>query len=71
MSASDVVMPRLSGIEVARRNAPAESVDQVVYRVDRERKTVAQLEDSSPGISKLPARDASGAFMLSPEDLPD
>jgi ATP-dependent RNA helicase RhlE len=34
--------PRL--IEVARRNSPAEKVDQVVYRVDRDRKTALLAE---------------------------
>ncbi len=34
--------PRL--IEVARRNSPAEKVDQIVYRVDRDRKTALLAE---------------------------
>ena len=45
--------------------------NELQRQLDRERKTVAQLERTNPGISKLPTRDESGAFVLTEEDLPD
>ena len=45
--------------------------NELQRQLDRERKTVTQLEKSNPGISKLPARDESGAFVLTKKDLPE
>jgi len=42
----------------------------LIAKVDRQRQTLESLEKSHPGISKLPGRDASGAYVLTPDDLP-
>lgn len=44
--------------------------NELLTQLDHQRDTIASLEDQHPGISKLPERDASGAFVLSKEDLP-
>ncbi len=41
---ADRLLNRPRRIEVARRNSPAEKVDQIVYRVDRDRKTALLAE---------------------------
>ena len=41
---ADQLLNRPRRIEVARRNSPAEKVDQIVYRVDRDRKTALLAE---------------------------
>ena len=41
---ADRLLDRPRRIEVARRNSPAEKVDQIVYRVDRDRKTALLAE---------------------------
>jgi DNA-binding NtrC family response regulator len=45
--------------------------NELQRQLDRERHTIAQLEKSNPGISKLPAKDESGAFVLTKKDLPE
>lgn len=44
--------------------------DHLLHEVSRHRRTIEALEKSHPGISKLPKRDAGGAFVLTPKDLP-
>jgi len=44
--------------------------DRLLVDLERHRQTLAVLERDHPGISKLPQRDESGAFVLSDRDLP-
>jgi DNA-binding NtrC family response regulator len=43
---------------------------RLIAEVDRHRETLESLEAHHPGISKLPDRDHSGAFVLTQKDLP-
>ena len=43
---------------------------QLLTQLDRQRQTIRNLESRHPGISKLPEKDESGAFVLRDEDLP-
>jgi len=42
----------------------------LLKELDRQRQTIQKLETRHPGISKLPQRDESGAFVLTDADLP-
>ena len=42
----------------------------LLAEVDRQKETLDQLEADHPGISKLPARDSGGAYVLDRGDLP-
>jgi len=45
--------------------------DRLLHEVGQQRLTLESLEASHPGITHLPARDNSGAFVLSKRDLPE
>lgn len=42
----------------------------LLREVREQRSTIEELEKSTPGISKLPKRDESGAYVLTEDDLP-
>jgi len=44
--------------------------NRLLHEVGQQRQTLEGLEASHPGITRLPARDNSGAFVLSESDLP-
>lgn len=44
--------------------------DRLLVDLERHRQTLAHLERQHPGLTKLPARDDSGAFLLDAADLP-
>jgi len=43
---------------------------KLLKELDRQRQTIEKLETRHPGISKLPQKDESGAYVLTDADLP-
>ena len=44
--------------------------DRLIREVESQRQTLETLEEKHPGITKLPAQDYAGAYVLSETDLP-